>query len=345
MIAHQDISIVFQGKFPSVNSKDYQLCVANIIQARHILPGSPVLLGTWDGCEVPRHLGIDHIVFSKDPGSLPSFKKNTPLIKNNINRQIFSSARILKDVNTKYTIKLRLDCVLRHHEFFDYYAQYGKTSAGEERIAVPSFFTIDPRMYEQMPFHISDWFSFGPTRKLQKIWSAPLMTVDDATYYDRHLPASHSSYFDKLFRSRLAIEQHIATYYANALNYKTPVYHNDNSAEVLADHDKFSVRELLILDTDQFGIDCMKYQKVTKSSFQKLNCLMFLDWYLLNAADDCKFPVNEMIYQTALRRMLMKKAMRAVKKYIDPMMPIIRQPLIKLSLSKTLRTAIWLSNR
>lgn len=343
MIAHQDISIVFQGKFPSNNSKDYQSCIANIARVRRILPDSPILLGTWEDCDVPRGAGIDHIVFSKDPGPLPSFKKNTPQIKNNINRQIFGSAEVLKYIGTKYTIKMRLDCVLNHLGFLNYYAKYGKTSDGRERVAVPSFFTIDPRMYEQMPFHISDWFSFGPTKKLQKIWSAPFMTLDDATYYDTRSPASHSSYFDKLFRSRLAIEQHIAIYYAGALDYKTPIFHNDISLEILDEHDRFSARELLILDTSQFGIDCEKYQKVSRSSFQRLNCIMFLDWYLLNATDDCEFPVDSRIYQAALKRMRMKKFMRTVSNITDPLMPIINQPLIKLSVSKTLRTAMWFS--
>jgi hypothetical protein len=101
----------------------------------------------------------------------------------------------------------------------------------------------------------------------------------------------------------------------------------------------------LILDTAQFGIDCEKYKKVSHSSFQKLNCLMFLDWYLLNAADDDDFSVDDRIYQAALKHMKMKKIMRVARKFTDPIMPIIKQPIIKLSVSKTLRAAMWLNNR
>lgn len=343
MIDHKDISIVFQGNLPTDASHEYQSSIANIARVRNTFPDSAILLGTWQGRNVPRNLDIDHVVFSKDPGPLPSFKNNALHIENNVNRQISSSAQVLKCVQTKYTLKLRLDCALHHTEFLNYYAKYGKTSDGQERIAVPSFFTIDPRMYEQMPFHISDWFAFGPSTKLQQLWSAPLMTLEDATYYDTHPSAPHSSYFDKLFRSRLAIEQHIAASYARRLGYITPSFHNDVSIEVLRSHDRFAALELLILNLDQFGIECQKYRKVSRSSFQRLNCLTFLDWYLLNASHDHEFTADAKTSRAATKRTQVKKFMRAASTVTDPLMPLIKQPLIKKCIGKVLRAAMHLN--
>lgn len=342
MIKHKDISIVFQGIFPLEVTPEYQCILANIARVRSAFPNSPILLGTWEGCDVPRYLGINRVVFSKDPGALPSFKKNALQIVNNVNRQLVCSAQVLKEVHTKYTLKLRLDCALQHTGFLNYYAKYGKTSDDQERIAVPSFFTIDPRMYEQMPFHISDWFAFGPTTKLQQLWSAPFMTLDDSTYYDRNSSAPHSSYFDKLFRPRFAIEQHIAIHYAQCLGYITPSFHNDVSGEVLRSHDRFAAQELLILDLGQFGVNCQKYIKVSLSSFQQLNCLMFLDWYLLNAANDPEFTEDVTVYRAALKRAQMKKFMRMTSKITNPLMPLIKQHFVKSCASKTLRIAMRL---
>jgi len=342
MIRNEDISIVFQGMLPLETSPEYRPILANIARVRCVFPDSPILLGLWEGCVVPQGLEIDLVVLSKDPGALPSFKKNALHIENNVNRQIFCSARVLKEVHTKYTLKLRLDCELNHTGFLNYYAKFGKTSDGQERVAIPCFFTVDPRMYEQMPFHISDWFAFGPTVKIQKLWDVPFMSLDDSTYYDRNSFAAHSSYFDKLYRSRFAIEQHVAIHYAQYNGYTTPSFHNDASSEVLLSHDSFVARELLILDLGQFGVNCQKYTKVLRSSFQQLNCLMFLDWYWLNVKNDTEFNVDILVYRAAEKRAKMKKLMRMGSKATNPLMPLIKQRLVKGCVSKILRTAMRL---
>jgi len=331
------MSIVFQGNMPLKGSAEYQLFFENLAEIRLVFPDSPILLGTWNDCEVPRELEISHVEFLKDPGQLPSFKKNTPYIDNNVNRQIICSSQILEKVLTRYTLKLRLDCELQYTGFLEYYSKYGKTTDGHERIVVPSFFTIDPRMYEQMPFHISDWVAFGLTKKIQQMWKASFMSKDDATYYDQNYYAAHSTYFDKLYRSRFAIEQYIAVQYASKLGYVTPVYHNYISGEILINHDKFSAREFLILDLSQFGIICRKYIKASKSSFQYLNCLKFLDWYLLNVVNDPGFKVDITTYQAALRRKQIKKIASSVMFVTNPLMPLIKKPFIKPVVSAILR--------
>lgn len=342
MITPKDISIVLQGNIPLKSAPEYQVIFANILQIRRVFPDSPILLGTWEGCIVPQNMGIDRVIFSKDPGSLPSFKKNALQIENNVNRQIFCSTQVLKEVRTKYTLKLRLDCVVHHTRFLDYYSKFGATADNQERIAIPCFFTIDPRMYEQMPFHISDWFAFGPTAKLQNLWDVPFMNMDDSIYYDKNPSAPHSSYFDKLFRSRFAIEQHIAIHYAQSLGYTTPAFHNDISGEVLRSHDNFVAREFLILDLDQYGLVCQKYAKVSRSSFQQLNCLKFFDWYLLNVANDSEFKVDSAIYRAALKRARIKKYIRLASIATDPLMPLIKQPVVKYCVSRTLRASMSL---
>jgi WavE lipopolysaccharide synthesis len=340
VISLKDISIVFQGKLPLKFSSEYQLFLANLAIIRSKFPESPIILGTWDGEDISGLHNIDYVFFLKDPGALGNFKNNSYSIKNNVNRQISCSSKILYEVRTQYTLKLRLDCEYIHMGFLDAYEQYGKTTGGSERIVVPNFFSIDPRMFEQMPFHVSDWFAFGPTSKLRKLWDAPLMTVEDSKYYDDQKYASHSTYFDRLFRSKFAIEQHITINYAKSLGYIVPSFHNDINVDVLRSHDQFVTRELLILNLDQFGIECRKYSNASKSSFQYFNCLNFLDWCLLNIKQDPLFVIDNEVHRLALKRARLKSIVRFFSVMANPWMKYIKIPFVKYFFSKFLRFVV-----
>jgi hypothetical protein len=343
MIDTRAISVVFQGKLPLPASPAHRALGENIARLRVLLPGAPVMLGTWAGCTVAPEFGLDHVAYADDPGPLPSFKRNAGHVENNVNRQLVGTAAVLQHVATPYVLKLRLDTEVSHVGFLDWYARYGKNPDGRERIAVAGFFTLDPRMYERMPFHVSDWFGFGPTTQLCQLWSAPLMTAVDATWYDLRTQARNSTYFDRRYRAKFAIEQHIASHYARTLDYLTPAFHNDCSAGVLNSHDRFMEREMLVLDPHQYGLSCRSYPGVTRSSLQYFNCLSFLDWYLLNVAATPSLTVDQDLYAAALARRRRKDWMRRTMMLTDPLMPLVRQPLVKACVSKVLRAALRLA--
>jgi hypothetical protein len=342
VINPRQISVVFQGQLPTAQVEQQALGRA-MAQLRKLLPGAPLMLGTWEGALPPAARAFDHVVQVADPGALSAFKHGAPSAMNNVNRQLAGSAAVLRDVDTAYVLKLRLDCEVKHAGFLDEYAHQGRNADGGERIAVPGFFTLDPRMFERMPFHISDWFAFGPADALRRLWSTAPMSVDAASHYERHVYAVHSNHFERRFRAKLAIEQHIACGYAKQLGYVTPAFHNDVRPEVLASHDRFVVRELLILDQARFGLACRKYGQVARSSLQYFNCLDFLDWYLLNAAADPGFVPEPSLMAAAQRRARAKSWMRAATVLTDPMMPLLRHPVIKACISRTLRSALRLA--
>lgn len=276
------ITVLFQGNVNSYSAGEIDSFVQNVNRTRFILPNSEFILSTWENIELPKYANIDRVVYSRDPGSLPGIKLDDSK-PNNINRQIVTTANGLTAVKTPYVLKLRTDCFLDHAGFIEYYEEFKKliNSRNESYspILASCFFTIDPKVYEHMPFHISDWVQFGETMTVQKYWDVPLMNYYDATYYEKNTHRILSGYFDKKFRTRLAVEQHVATNYANNLGYEVPKFHNDVSSHVLRDHYRFLAEQIIILDPWQMGLDFPKYHWAYNSRFASMNCTMYVDWY------------------------------------------------------------------
>lgn len=259
------ISVVIQGAVGPITRH-------TILSIRQFLPGAEIILSTWEQSDLGE-LQADRVVLSRDPGGLPGIKKRLPE-PNNVNRQIVSTAAGLARATRPYAVKIRADAYLIHAGFLNFDVA--------ERIAVCSFFTLDPTMFEHVPYHISDWFQFGPTALLQQYWDVPPMSVEDATWYDTHPHRAGSSYLDRTFRCRLPVEQYLATHYAARFGYALPTFHNDTRDEVLRDHWHFVKERVIILDPDQIGLQFDKYERLMSSGFQHLNCLTHRDWQALH---------------------------------------------------------------
>jgi hypothetical protein len=275
-----DITLVFQGVFKPYVTRDRENFARNIALTRKVLPGARIVLSTWAGAELPPRLEVDALVESADPGGLAPLKMDDQKA-NNVNRQITTTRAGLAAVTTRYAVKLRTDCFLEHAGFLDYYAEQRAFDGGRERLLACSFFTPDPLLFERLPYHLSDWFHFGPTGLLRDYWAAPPMALDDAQYHEAHPHAPGSSVFERKFRSRFAVEQHICIPFVTARGYACPRFLNDVSTEVLDDYRRFLAHEVMLLDPWQIGLRFDKYGWVGNSVFQRLNNLMHLDWLAL----------------------------------------------------------------
>jgi len=319
-IRESDITVVFQG--PIVHGSEGT--AAHIRRTRRALPRAHYVLSTWDGSDC-RGIDVDEIVLSDDPGGLPGIKRRDGATEpNNINRQLYSTARGLAAADTGYALKIRTDCALEHGglprmiEPF----QDGRLS----RIAASSIFTVDPLMFEQMPYHVSDWVQFGETAALRTYWSAPFMDRQDATHYERTPYAAHSTFMDRRFRCRLAVEQYVACHYAERLGYAVPRFHNDVRAEVVAGHRRFLAERFVILDPWHMGLRFPKYAWAYRSSFQRLNCLLFLDWYRLYL-EQGGAPVGAGPPPDGLQsRRRRKRLARALSRWMDRAGPLLIRP-------------------
>lgn len=276
-----DLTLVYQGVFRPYIARDGEDALSNLRRARKALPGACIILSTWEGAELPRHLPVDAVVRSPDPGPLAPLKLHDAKA-NNVNRQLVSTRAGLDAVTTPYAAKLRTDCWLEHAGFLDFHAEQSSRECGRERLLACSFFTLDPTVFERLPFHLSDWFQFGPTEMMRRYWSAPPMDAEQGRYHELHPHAPDAAYFERQFRARFAVEQHYCRHYAQTLGYGGPAFLNDTSGAVMAEFRRFLAREVMLLDPWQIGVVCPRYAWVGNSLFQTLNNLTHLDWLALN---------------------------------------------------------------
>jgi hypothetical protein len=323
-INESDMTVVYQG--PILYGPEGT--AEHIRRTQQVLPQARYIVSTWDRSDC-RGIDVDQIVLSDDPGGLPGIKRrdgaNEP---NNINRQLRSTGQGLAAVDTPYAIKIRTDCSLEHtgllHE-----ADRFRITQPVSRIVASSIFTVDPTMFEHMPYHVSDWVQFGETSVLQTYWSVPFMDQQDATYYERHPYAHHSTFMDRRLRCRLAVEQYLASRYAEQLGYPVPRYHNDKRDEVLTGHRCFLAERMVILDPWDIGLRFPKYAWAYRSSFQRLNCLLFLDWYRLYLEQGSALIETGAPLGTYRTRRMQKQVARVLSRLMDKAGPLLVQPSVK----------------
>jgi hypothetical protein len=310
-IDSKDITVVFQGE-------DLLELQQNIDKTLLALPRAKVIISLLEGKKTIRAYPYP-CFHSLDPGVLPGYKYHPKNLVNNVNRQIVTTLHGLQQVKTPYAIKLRSDGFITDDSFLSRYSEYGINKLGTHRIIASSFFTIDPHVFEQMPYHVSDWFHFGPIEMLIALWSTPMMSYEDATYYDRIPHAKMSTYFDRQFRARFSSEQHVILHYAKAKNLDVPNFHNDASAQVISGHKKFLAESFLILSPSEIGLVVPKYQWVETSGFQFLNCIVFQDWMQL------AYPEQLNIDQSTQKRLKMKRFFAVFIRKIDALLPMIKR--------------------
>ena len=303
-------------------------------ETRKVLPNSRYILSTWLGTDV-QNVGVDKVILCEDPGALPGIKHKADTSEvNNINRQVHSTQCGLQDARNDYAIKIRTDCALAGTHFLDSFERFCRD--GSARIVVSSMFTIDPSMFEQMPYHVSDWFQFGRATELKSYWSAPLMSSIDATYYELHPYARHSTFMDRRFRCRLAVEQFIATNYANRLGFEVPLYHNDLRQEVLKGHRRFLAERFIVMDPWELGLRFPKYEWAYRSSFQKLNCLLSIDWRQLYVESQGSLSEGFVFDAAISRRRAQKRLARLIGRCVDRAGPWFLHPSVKRQVNRFL---------
>jgi hypothetical protein len=337
VIDPRDITVVLQGAVPG-DAPGRSALRAQIARLRRMLPGATVVLSTWTGrCEAGE-FPVDQTCFSSDPGELPPYKLGA-CKPNHVNRQIVSSAAGLAAATTPFAMKLRCDARLQDTGFLRALAAQERREPGcTRRIVTVGRFSIDPHLFEQMPFHLSDWFQFGPTPRLQALWSAPLMTAADATHYRRTPHAAHATLFDRRFVARWPAEQHVWRAYAASLGYAVPGFHNDVAPAVLDSHDRFVAREVLLLDLPQAGVQLPALAWAERSGMQRFNCLTHLDWMAL-AAREAPWSLSAAEASAVRRRQEAKRRVRRLFHAARPLLPLLVRPPLKPVVSRLLRAA------
>ncbi|HEX2545902.1 MAG TPA: WavE lipopolysaccharide synthesis family protein [Ramlibacter sp.] len=323
-----DISFVFQGGVPM----DLRATLADAIAGvRQLAPGCSIVVSTDDASNA-QGLGADEVVVGPLLPALPGNKRNG--LPNNINRQIQSTRLGLAAVRTPWAVKLRTDCGLRNLGFLDAFRRLAGST--EDRIVVCSRFTVDPEIFEQMPYHLSDWFHFGRTETLRTLWACPPMTMADALHYQSHPYAPHSNFFDRNFVARYAVEQHLIIPYARELGYAVPDFHNDLALQVMQDFRRFLAQRVIVLEPQQIGLRFDKYEWAFTSDFQDLNCIGHLDWQGIRKQVDPAFAASASGGDMARRR-ARKLLARRVFRIAQPFGPLLYNRRLRTIVNRMLR--------
>lgn len=253
------ISIVMQG-LPSTDTKSYLETV------RANFPKAEIILSTWTGTDIAFAKGlVDKVVFSDDPGGLPSAFREEVISINNLNRQIVSTVAGIKAASRPFVMKLRTDFTVNSRKVLDFWNEYPKRDKKYKlflhRVIIPSVFS---RFYSDetltpTPFHPSDLFSFGLKKDLLLFYgSAPLATPEELCAWKYKFP-QHPPY--RFSQWRYAPEQ---AFFVHAARTKFPNIRFDDWTDLHKEELLLSKQLLLnnfiFLNPGQIGLKSRKHQ-------------------------------------------------------------------------------------
>lgn len=172
-IKQEDMCIIIQGHIESGETDKEKLTKRAVISARKFFPGVKIILSTWEGSDCS-DLDVDEIVYSKDPGPI-----NVNLL-GNTNRQIVGRINGLKKSDKKYTLIMRSDSQIINANFMGAFIKYKTHKYSDyhflkERVVICSMGPLYQRLY----YHICDWYMFGLTEDLIKIYDIPLFVDNE----------------------------------------------------------------------------------------------------------------------------------------------------------------------
>lgn len=172
----RDVSFVLQGPVERFGRAS---TVAACAAIRLHFPGAEIVVSTWDGADT-RGVDRDVLVESPDPGSVgrPTFNPNT-------NRLIASSLEGVRASTRPLVVKARSDLQFLSGALLEHWGRWeertGDLRVFEQRILVPNVFTRRPSHLAPFPLHPTDWAYFGTRGDLETLFSAPHMTLAEAS--------------------------------------------------------------------------------------------------------------------------------------------------------------------
>ena len=184
-----DLSIVIQG--PVVIEGNVNITQSLITELKKVMPGVEVIFSTWNE---ELTAGFDcSVVKNIDPGVVHA----DFLFIRNSKRLLLSTVSGMNEATRQYCLKVRSDTKLDSQMFM---------SSSEAGSSVPDRIHLLMHSSPGLIFLIDDKLQFGPTRKLQRMWS-----FDFDSYYSlscmKFLESKSLTKFGMASANDLAIEQ------------------------------------------------------------------------------------------------------------------------------------------
>lgn len=269
MFDKKNITILIQGPWhEEITSKV-------ISSAKLYFPQSPILVSTCDNISSSHAKDNCRFIISPDPGAFcyPNHPYEKP---NNINRQLVNTINGLKEVKTRYTLKLRSDFILMGNSFLNFYDRFlpadPEFQIFEHKILSCCYFARNPNSKMCFPYHISDLVLFGQTKDLRNLFDIPLMNTNDA-YFD---PTGKHPY-------RLIPEQYIFINCLKKNGKKAELeLYNRTTPENIEDTERYFASNFVLLSFEQFNLQYTKKtfdMAIHPNSF--ITCYTHYDWLKL----------------------------------------------------------------
>ncbi len=255
MITAADISVVVQGPYS-------QHTDATLASLHRHLPGAEVILAVWAGAELSElaHRCVTRILLlNNDPGpieftqvaSRPGFTWAAAPTRN-LNRQIVSTRVGLDAATRPWTLKLRTDLLVTGSGFLEAARRLGAGGDAGWRIGEARIITTDVMSPDRssMLHFVQDFAYFGRTADLRRLFSVPLVAVDEASKWSVEDQALHFAVY---------AEQYLWRHYVGAragAEHKHAWECSPASAEACR---RLYAANLVPLSFEAFGIDLLKY--------------------------------------------------------------------------------------
>ena len=172
MIADEKISFIVQGQISNLTKK-------TTTSIRLFFPQSTIIISTWKNNKID-DLDYDSLILSDDPGGVEAKVSGGSV---NTLRQIISTSEGLKKCNTESVAKITSDMIFYGNNLPLYYEKYKNFERNSEifssRVLILENGTLNPRGLYEMPYHFGDWFYFGKTKDIKKIFDINFSKEDE----------------------------------------------------------------------------------------------------------------------------------------------------------------------
>lgn len=180
-ITGNDITVIVRGLIVGADESlpERQFTRRSLESVRKHLPGARIVLSSWIGSNV-KGLEYDALVLSEPPSPIFMVKDDGTKKFMAVNNQIIATRAALEQVKTPYVITMRSDMVIEGVNFLDYFEQFNQKKESPlfvKRILVLP--TYNPRRIATFLFSVCDWFYFGLTDDIKKLFDVPLMSEAD----------------------------------------------------------------------------------------------------------------------------------------------------------------------
>ncbi|UWD34200.1 WavE lipopolysaccharide synthesis family protein [Mesomycoplasma molare] len=283
-IKDEDVTFLLNGRYDKNTKK-------SVDSIKKHFPNSQIFVSCWENDVIDDNKKVDKFILNKDPGGFYISNKYWKNYGVNVNRIIVAVQNGLKEVKTKYVVRMRNDLFFFNNNLLnDYFSVFHKKddnySIFKNRIILSEYvngkFNIcSIGKIDYQYFSISDWFHFGLLEDVKKYWE-PIELVPDLKEFANKNP-----------NNLISVQEHPETYlprfvFSNETNLNLSEWHGEDE-NIKKESDKYFYENFLLLGNKAlgFGILKRKYRLSTKSEIFNFFCLLnkkyigFLRYYIL----------------------------------------------------------------